>query len=50
MNTDEQKSSACITGAALCTSNRNMKFRDHWKSYHRLFLSSAEVLRAPEDK
>lgn len=50
MNKDEQKSRAHITCAALCTSNRNTKFRDHFKSYHRLFLNSAEVLRSPEDK
>lgn len=49
-NTDEQKLKACITCAGLCTSNKTTKFRGHLKSYCRLFLNSAEVLRAPEDK
>ena len=50
MNTDEQKLRACIACAGLCTSNKTTKFRDHPTAYHRLFLNSAEVLRAPEDK
>lgn len=50
MNRDEQKLKACITCPGLRTSNRNTKLRGHLKSYHRLFLNSAEVLRAPEDK
>lgn len=50
MNTDEQKLRLCITYTGLRTGNRKTKFRDHLKSYHRLILKGAGVLRAPDDK
>lgn len=50
MNTDEQKLRLCITYTGLRTGNRKTKFRDHLKSYHRLILKCAGLLRAPDDK